>query len=154
MRAPKQTKRDGVSVSVHNPSIFLPLLVPTAASKTCLTSVHLTSVRDSGDLAQEEDEEKNDETVTVCQRVGPNIHVAMAAAHFKMHYGHHGKKKEIRSSILMNPCDYMICVMFGLCSSAKKLQLRHCLVKVKTVYSIMCSLYNIKTRDLKEKVRL
>ena len=41
MRAPKRlTAEDGGGqYSVHNPSIYLPLLLPTASSKTCLTSL-------------------------------------------------------------------------------------------------------------------
>ena len=44
------------------------------------------------------EEEEEEEVANVCQKVGPNIHVAMAAAHFKMNFGHQGRKKEIRWS--------------------------------------------------------
>ena len=30
--------------------------------------------------------------------------------------------------------------------------MRSCLLKMKTIYSILCSLYNMKSKDLKEKV--
>lgn len=30
--------------------------------------------------------------------------------------------------------------------------MRSCVIKVKTIYSVLCSLYNMKTKDLKEKV--
>ena len=37
-------------------------------------------------------------------------------------------------------------------SPAKKLQMRNCLVKMKTIYAALCSIYNMKTKELKEKV--
>ena len=30
--------------------------------------------------------------------------------------------------------------------------MRYCLVKMKTIYFVLCSIYNMKTKDLKEKV--
>lgn len=40
----------------------------------------------------------------------------------------------------------------NICSPAKKLQMRNSLVKVKAIYSILCSIYNIKMKELKDKV--
>ena len=100
MRAPRQIiKEDGVCVPVHNPSIFLSLLVNTAGSKTCLAPLrpagHQTALRGKEQFSKEK-QEMEELVPTVCQRVGPNTHIAVAAAHFKMNYAH-AKKKEIRS---------------------------------------------------------
>lgn len=37
-------------------------------------------------------------------------------------------------------------------SCAKKLQMRKCLIKIKSIYSILCCLHNMKVKDLKSKV--
>ena len=100
MRAPRRvTRQDGGCVSIHNPSIYLSLLVCTAASRTCLAP-HRPAGRQTADEEESNlsPKENGEEEIAsnVCQRVGPNIHVAMAAAHFKMNYGHHARKKEIR----------------------------------------------------------
>ena len=102
MRAPKQKRSDNGCHSVHNPSIFLPLLVPTASSKMCLTARALSSelAQSTGQKQDKlfvmEEKEEEEEVTNVCQRVGPNIYVAVAAVHFKMNYGNHNRKKEIR----------------------------------------------------------
>ena len=97
MRLPRKSRCNGVLVSTHNPSAFLSLLVNTASSKTCLTSDLCHMVERESTHTNVENEEGEDEGVNnVCHRVGPNIHVAMAAAHFKLHHSHPTRKKEIR----------------------------------------------------------
>ena len=109
MRTPRQiTRRDGVCVPVHNPSIFLSLLVNTAASKTCLAphrpAVALQVAHGEEDSSPQRAGEAGEEVApNACQRVGPNMQVAIAAAHFKMSFSH-GQKKEIRLtfSVIIN----------------------------------------------------
>ena len=112
MRTPRQiTRREGVCVPVHNPSIFLSLLVNTAASKTCLAphrpAVAQQAARGEEDSSTQKAGEVGEEVApNVCQRVGPNVHVAIATAHFKTSFSHaqHGRKKEIRLtfSVIIN----------------------------------------------------
>lgn len=116
MRAPKPLKREKSASSdghcVYNPSIYLPTLVHTASSKACLTSQrpaqpNLQKLSDNKDNLERKflnssklpEQEVREEAQ--CPRVGPNIYVAVAAAQFKLHFSHHGKKKEIRYSSLI-----------------------------------------------------
>ena len=47
----------------------------------------------SYDEMEGEGEEEKDGGGHPCTRVGPNIYVAVAAAHFKLHFGQPGRKK-------------------------------------------------------------
>ena len=47
----------------------------------------------SYDQMEGEGEEEKDGGSHPCTRVGPNIYVAVAAAHFKLHFGQLGRKK-------------------------------------------------------------
>lgn len=110
MRAPKVTRRGrtGKPCAIRNPSLYLPPLVHTASSKMCLTSHKPATgqkhelegaVLDQGSLeglakghSREEREEgsrqlqedKDAEEAGKSHRVGPNLYVALAAAHFKL----------------------------------------------------------------------
>lgn len=116
MRAPKPLKREKSTSSdshcVYNPSIYLSTLVHTASSKACLTSQrpaqpNLQKLSDNKDnlerkfLNSSELPEQEVREEAQCPRVGPNIYVAVAAAQFKLHFSHHGKKKEIRYASLI-----------------------------------------------------
>ena len=114
MRAPKVAQKGRStddSCSLHNPSIYLPPLVHTASSRVCLTlqrprphnthracnkKQHLTTVlfKSCDDKEGMVDDEINADQYQ--SRVGANLYVAFAAAHFKMHFGQPGRKKEIR----------------------------------------------------------
>jgi len=110
MRAPKMTRRGrtGKPCAIHNPSLYLPPLVHTVSSKMCLTShwpaigqtqPHEEALLDRGSLgglakgqspedreegSQQVQEDKDDEGAGKNHRVGPNLYVALAAAHFKL----------------------------------------------------------------------
>ena len=110
MRAPKMTRRErtGKPCAIHSPSLYLPPLVHTVSSKMCLTShrpaigqaqLHEEAVLDRGSLeglaksqspenreegSQQVQEDKDDEGAGKSHRVGPNLYVALAAAHFKL----------------------------------------------------------------------
>lgn len=112
MRAAKPAENSsGAIVSVHNPSSFLSPMVFTASSKTCLFTPMdqppvTVTVADEGqrrksmserppaegeetaeqDGGDERDRKMSEDVHT--SSVGPNLYVALAAAHFKLH--HHG----------------------------------------------------------------
>ncbi len=127
MRAAKPiVDSTGTRVFVHNPSNFLSPMVFTSSSKTCFFLPTMTTpptVVDNGDQRRKSECDRKtlkvqetaggqecavseDETQSgslPIKSVGPNLYVALAAAHFKLHHGnnhpseqHTEKKQNIR----------------------------------------------------------
>ena len=126
MRAPKRLKSaDDDSQCLHNPSIYLSSLIHTASSKTCLTSWRPMQLKSHALSDKKHNHQSNlligsdtpnDEVGTSeCLRVGPNIYVAVAAAHFKLHFGHPGRKKEIRYNYRVGKGRLTVIFMHSLC---------------------------------------
>lgn len=112
LKKEKSTSNDGDDQCLYNPSMYLPPLVHTASSKGCLTSQrpaqpHSQKLPDDKNSSEKKflDSSETSECDgevregTQCPRVGPNIYVAVAAAQFRVHFSHHGKKKEIRYAL-------------------------------------------------------
>ncbi len=68
-------------------------------------------------------------------QVGPNLYVALAAAHFKLHHGHERGGERGRGQ-----------------QAGSQQQRRQCVAKLKVVHAILCCLHNMRIRDLRSRV--
>ena len=102
LRTPKEVKRNGDSVSVSNPSFYLRPMVHTASSKTCLVSKPTKSrqlskpspdqskvrgcgqKKDQGDSVSDNSKDQSPSDSGKGRSMGPNLYIALAAAHFKL----------------------------------------------------------------------
>lgn len=180
LRTPKEVKLNGDPVSVTNPSFFLRPMVHTASSKTCLVSKPTKSHQPTkpspdqskiGGCGQKKVQDDSVGNKSRDQRLpdseksrsmGPNLYIALAAAHFKLSekkWKKENKTVKYVNTHVHNICKYFIRLFtlldylpFSFSSSAKRKQQRECLAKLKSVYAILCCLHNIKMKDLRCRV--